>query len=207
MYFAQVIDSSFNTVTIAKPDDWSVDWIAIQIGSASPTVFPKVNVRPDGRPKNAREMLFYSEMAFGFVQNKTIQDGELFATFADNGIKRTSFLERDAWRIREVKNSNVVSFGGLAKLQLVVKGLADTSNTLGKATRRIDLFGVRQEAFLSNVDNIERVRWGINPNYGTRFAEVIRLESQGGIIRFKTGIFNKMHDVAVKKKEPLQFWN
>jgi hypothetical protein len=204
-YFAQVLDSTFNTVTIALPEDWEAhDWIPLVIGSASPSVFPKVQVKPNGRPTTAREILFYSEMAAGFLQSRTIQDGELFGGPQDSTIRRITYLERDAWRVTEIRNSSLYSLASLIKAGAVVKGTERKGTLPGKILPRTN---IKAMPFRNPFGQVERVRWGINPNYGTRFSEVIRLESFGGIIRFKTGIFNKMHDVSVKKKEPIQFWN
>jgi hypothetical protein len=33
------------------------------------------------------------------------------------------------------------------------------------------------------------------------------VNKQGIILKLKTGTINKVHDVAVRKKEPIQFWN
>jgi hypothetical protein len=204
-YFAQVLDSTFNTVTIALPEDWEAhDWIPLVIGSASPSVFPKVQVKPNGRPTTAREILFYSEMAAGFLQSRTIQDGELFGGPQDSTIRRITYLERDAWRVTEIRNSSLYSLASLIKAGAVVKGTERKGTLPGKILPRTN---IKAMPFQNPFGQVERVRWGIKPNYGTRFSEVIRLESFGGIIRFKTGIFNKMHDVSVKKKEPIQFWN
>lgn len=206
-YVFQVVGSTFNTVTTALPTDWDSTWIWGTISSASSPVYPRTSVRTSVAPTNAREMLYYAELATGYKTNSSIEYGLTFADLAINAEGSSGNLERDYYRLREVKDS--LFLAAMVKSAGVLRGFRQVlaNITPGKVLPRSNIRGIPQNLLQSKFGLLERVIWGKNPNFGTRFAEVIRLEARGSIIRLKTGTFNKVHDIAVKKKEPIQFWN
>ena len=82
--FAQVISATTGSVTIIKPAEW-IDTTALptSISIASGELFPRTSVRTNQAPKNARESLYYFEMAPGLRYNLSIQQALAFARDQD----------------------------------------------------------------------------------------------------------------------------
>lgn len=82
--FAQVISATTGSVTIIKPADW-IDTTALQttVSIASGELFPRTSVKTNQAPKNARENLYYFEIAPGLRYNLSIQQALAFARDQD----------------------------------------------------------------------------------------------------------------------------
>lgn len=200
---SQVLDSSVNTVTIALPADWDTSWDLTTISSASVDVFPRIKVFTNVAPVNARENLFYAEIAPGLRSRNNIY---LATDSSDTSLQSSQFLAPDYLKLREADNILAVPTGSL-KVASVVKGLRTADSVIGSIKPRSNIAGLPQNIPTYSIGDLLKVNWGKNPDFGTRFHVVFVNDSRGAVIRFKTGKFNKLHDIAVKKKEPIQFWN
>lgn len=65
-YTATVAEATAWYVKIPLPADWDSSWQFYKIGKSTSDVYPKVAVNPTARPQNARENLFYGELAQGY---------------------------------------------------------------------------------------------------------------------------------------------
>lgn len=147
------------------------------IASASISVFETKNVVVTAAPKNAREMLYYSTLARGYKY------GQLSTPFGSSVTDESArlfanSLQKDQFKLQAVDRDTDIS-------------------TLEKPIVRLKA----STESLSNIHFLEPLKLKDFTN------QVFFVDAGGLIIRLKTGIFNKMHDIAVKKKEPIQFWN
>lgn len=78
-YVATVLESSSWFIKVAFPSGWDRTWQFYKIGRATSDVYPKLAVAPRAAPQNARENLYYGELAQGFRYNLSRDGGTTFA--------------------------------------------------------------------------------------------------------------------------------
>ena len=182
-----VLESTFNSITIAKPTDWDTTWTFSTIRLTGAEYYPRAKVRTTVAPTNAREALFYSEMAPGIRTNRTISYGNTF----DDIVRIKS---PDASIFKYISGKEIPGASGF--FDASIKPLVIT--TLTK-----DIFKLRELSRITTVSLLTK--------------DILKLralavdDSKGLIVKLIAGDGRRgatgFIDSGAIKKEPIQFWN
>ena len=181
-----VIANSFNSITIAKPADWDTTWTFSTIRLTGAEYYPRAKVRTTVAPTNAREALFYSEMAPGIRTNRTISYGNTF----EDIVRITS---PDASIFRYIAGSNVPGTSGFIDISI-----NPLISTLTK-----DIFKLRGLLEVNTISLLTKDLLKLRtPEVNDSKGLIVKLivgDGKLGAIGFT--------DTGATKKEPIQFWN
>lgn len=179
----QVIDCGLNYVTYVKSIEnfWLPEFDNGTIASASVSIIPKSTVSTTTAPTTPREYLYYAELARGYKYG--ILNTVFGSSLSEDTPKiKPYFLERDFFRLKGLPEPDTVR-----NLELQLFKLAPPN---------------KQTLIFEFLDPVK---------FKDFKNQVFTVDLGGQIVRFKTGDFKRgsrgIVDVAVPKKEPIQFWN
>jgi hypothetical protein len=181
-YTVEIIDSGFNFIKTPLLEGWNSRWKFTNITTPYVDFYPTERVSLTTAPQTPREVLRYSQIAPGYSTNNTLQQGFAFEPDYAFDLSKTLSLEKDSIRLFEVFSDT----------------LLNRTFSLEKALLMLN------EIYPNSVKfdgRIEISKFGEDFN---EFAVVLIPDDRGLVIRLRT---DRYQDIAVPKREPIQFWN